>query len=152
MGGDISPMSPFPMGIYHLLKSLEILTGGTFTHVPPLGTRLLTKAGILRLDTRREQITKLTFEQMKDETISYTTFCPTDWMQHIEILGTNTHLQQDSLRWALKRKLSVSFSQIKIQNKFPPKKNPPPQNFFKNPQKNSKFTPPQKKFQKKFPS
>ena len=27
----------------------------------------LTKAGLVRLDTRREQITKLTFEQMKDE-------------------------------------------------------------------------------------
>ena len=27
----------------------------------------LPKAGIIRLDTRREQITKLTFEQMKDE-------------------------------------------------------------------------------------
>ena len=40
-GGGHSPMSPFPMGFNHLLKSLEILTGGTFTHVPPpLGTRL----------------------------------------------------------------------------------------------------------------
>ena len=34
-GGDIHPCPPFPMGFYHLLKSLEILTGGTFTHVPP---------------------------------------------------------------------------------------------------------------------